>query len=286
MMTLRHSSRRWLGGYTLTEVMISAGIVALVGMGMFRAFSAGLVMFAKNTAVNVSHQEGRMAVSRLMRDIHAAVSIPQLIDSNFNAVESQPLDASGKPTGTTGVSFQMVASGPNFVKQDPGNAFLIMIQDYTRNPVPGMRLIVPHFEVESDIVKVTSATVANHTNVFMVDAAETTVASKLRDGYYAVTYYTERVAYLVKNGELQFYKQRFLNGNSTPVWVYQATVARFITSATPFTIPLSASGTADNRYVGVKISAADPGTANRKYRSTSTLLDTAIPYRSRLTKYQ
>ena len=135
-------------------------------------------------------------------------------------------------------------------------------------------------------MKVTGAASPNHNNVWMADAAEEVIRPKLKDGYYAITYYTERVAYVVRNGELQFYKQRFLNGNSTPVWVFQATVARSITSATPFSVPIGATGTPDNRYIGVRLSAADPKTNNRGYRSTSTLLDTAIPYRSRLTAYK
>ena len=281
-----HYRNRNRSGFTLAEVMISTGILAVAGLGVFQALNAGLVQFAKNTAVTVSHQEGRRSVNRLTRDIHSAVSIPKLIDANMNPVVNQPLDASGKPTGTAGVSFQMVWAGPHFVKQDPGNIYLIMIQDFGRDPEPGMRLIAPHFEIESDIARLEAAKSTHHNNVWMVDAAEERIRDKLKDGYYAITYYTERVAYVVKNGELQFYKQRFLNGNTTPVWVYQATVGRSITSPTPFYVPLTASGSPDNRYVGVRLSAADAQSTNRGHRSTSTLLDTAVPYRSRLTTYQ
>ena len=282
-MHYRHQNR---SGFTLAEVMISTGIMAIAGMGIFQALNAGLVQFAKNTAITVSHQEGRRSVNRLTRDIHSAVSIPRLIDANMNPVVNQPLDASGKPTGTAGVTFQMVYAGPHFVRQAPGNAFLIMIQDFGQDPVPGMRLIAPHFDIESDITRLTGAASPNHNNVWMADAAEERIRDKLKDGYYAITYYTERVAYVVKNGELQFFKQRFLNGNSTPVWVYQSTVGRSITSATPFYVPVTASGSPDNRYVGVRLSAADPKSTNRGYASTSTLLDTALPYCSRLTTYQ
>ena len=282
-MHYRHRNR---SGFTLPEVMISTGILALTSVGIFQALNSGLVLFAKNTAVTVSHQEGRRSVNRLTRDIHSAVSIPNLIDANMNPVVNQPRDASGKPTGAAGVSFQMVWAGPHFVKQDPGNAYMIMIQDFGRDPAPGMRLIAPHFDIESDITRLSGAASPNHNNVWMADAAEDRIRARLKDGYYAITYYTERVAYVVKNGELQFYKQRFLNGNSTPVWVYQSTVGRSITSATPFYVPLTPSGSPDNRYVGVRLSAADPKSTNRGYASTSTLLDTAIPYRSRLTTYQ
>jgi len=284
-MSTRRLNRKQ-AAFTLAELMVSTAILGMAGLAVFQALNSGMVQFAKNTAVTVSHQEGRRSVNRLTRDIHAAVSIPKLIDANMNPVANQPLDASGTPTGTAGVSFQMVWAGPHFVKQDPGNAYLIMIQDFGRDPLPGMRLIAPHFEIESDITKVTGAASPNHNNVWMADASEEVIRSKLKDGYYAITYYTERVAYVVKNGQLQFYKQRFLNGNSTPVWVLEATVGRSITSPTPFYVPLTASGSPDNRYVGIRLVAADPKSTNRGYRSTSTLLNTAIPYRSRLTSYQ
>ena len=88
------------------------------------------------------------------------------------------------------------------------------------------------------------------------------------------------------NGELHRYEQYFYNGNTTPVWTDVATVARYITSSTPFTVPLNASGTPDSRYVGVKISAGNTNYSNRGYHDISTLLNTAIPYRSKLTIYQ
>lgn len=285
-MKLLRRSQTGRAAFTMVEMMIATSVMAIAGLGIFQALNSGMVLFAKNTAVGVAHQEGRKSVNRLTRDIHSAVSIPQLIDANLNPVHNQPLDANNKPSGTAGVSFQMVYAGPHFVKNDPGNANLIMIQDFGRDPVPGTRLIAPHFEIESDITKVTAAASPDHNNVWMADAAEVTIRSKLKDGYYAITYYTERVAYVVKNGQLQLYKQRFFNGNSTPVWVFEATVARSITSATPFYVPLTASGSPDNRYVGIRLAAADPKSTNRGYASTSTLLDTAIPYRSRLTIYK
>jgi len=281
MSPLTHLTRR-SHGFTIVEMIISTGVMAAAGLALFSALNGSMILFAKNTAVNMSHQEGRNAVRRLVRDIHAAVAIPQLINANFQAVETQPVNGSGIPTGTAGVSFQMVWKGPNYVFQDPGNTNLIMVSDGNQKPLPGMRLLVPHFQIESDILKASAAGVANHTNVFMVDAAEDRIRTKLQDGYFAVTYYTERVAYVVKNGELHLYKRRFLNGTTTPTWVDIATVARHVTSPTPFTVPLSASGTPDNRYIGVRLSTADPKSSARKFASSTTLLDTSIPYRSRI----
>jgi hypothetical protein len=91
-------------------------------------------------------------------------------------------------------------------------------------------------------------------------------------------------AYHYENGELHYYLQRY-NGTSF-FWQDTATVARYVSSPQPFSIPLNQFGGSDNRYVQVAISVRDPKTSNRGYLATSTLLNTKIDYRSRLTIYQ
>lgn len=305
--------------FTYIEAMIATGIMALTGAAVFSGLNASMIMFAKNTAINVSHQEGRRAVNRLVRDIHASVSIPQLVDVNFNSVDNQPVDATGTPTGTPGVMFQMMVPGsPNYVKQDVPND-MIMIQDNGAAPVEGERLIAPMWNIEQDIYKVTVASSSGHHNVWLADGSEVTIKNSLpSSGLYAIVYYTDRVAYKVINGsyvadsngpfvlqsgsyvlaaagatgqryhyeggELHFYKRRMTG--STYYYQDIATVARNMTNPTPFTVPLNASGTPDTRYIGVRLTASDPSSTMRGYRSTSTLLNTGIPWRSRLCTYQ
>lgn len=291
-------------GYTLLEMTIAVSVVALTAGGVFECLTTSLNLYSKNVAMNSTHEEGRRSINRLVRDIHSSASVPQLIDANFNSINTQPVDANGKPTGTAGVSFQIVAHGPDYVSQDPAGNDMIKIRDNEAgNYVPhcGMRLIAPMWGLEDDIYKVTAAASPNHHNIWCTNQADVTIAKTKDPDFYAITYYTARVAYLIQNGrwttdvngnqayingELRRYEQYFYNGNTTPVWTYMATVARYITSPTPFTVPLNASGTPDNRYIGVKISAGNPNYMNRQYHDISTLLDTAIPYRSKLTVYQ
>ena len=318
-MAKKISFRRAVAAYTLAEVMITVGVMSLTGAAIFSGLNASMIMFAKNTAINISHQEGRNAINRLVRDIHASVSVPQLIDVSFNSVDNQPVDSSGQPTGTCGVAFQMMVPGsPNYVKNDVPNN-MIMIQDNGSPPTEGQRLIAPMWNVEQDIYKVSVASSNGHHNVWLQDGSEVTIRDSLpNSGVYSIVYYTDRVAYLVINGryvadangqyvlnggqyvlaqagasgqhyryeggELHFYKRRMQGGS----YYYQdiATVARNITSPTPFSVPLNASGTPDNRYVGVRLTASDPAATTRGYRSTSTLLNTSIPYRSRICVYQ
>lgn len=326
-MSTHLSSRRATSGITLVETSVGTAVMGLLGMVFFQVLQSGLVLSAKNTAVNAAHEEARQGVMRLTRDIHAAVSVPQLRDNTFAVISSTPSPSASPgatPPTAAGVSFQNVAGGPNFVFQDPGNATLIMISDRGGKPLPGMRLIVPFWGMEDDIAKVSAAGSANHTNVFTVGAMETIMKNSpaYAGPKYAITYYTDRVMYVVEkgryvadakgdhilsgsqyvqvppgtgqyryeNGELNLYQQRSTSGNNsvagTLFWKYTATVARHISSPKPFSVPLNSRGGPNNKYVKVQLSARDPKSTNRGYVATASLLDTEIDYRSRITIYQ
>ena len=306
-------------------MMVSVLCFALAGGIVFLLLNSGLILYAKNMSVNTAHQDTRKSINRLLRDIHASVSVPYLIDANFNAVSPQPYDGSGNPSGTPGVSFQVVAQGPDYVWKDPTASNLIMIYDGGSKPTAGQRLIVPLWGIEADVTKTTAAGTSGHTNVFLIDEGgqvidQSNTAGKSpnyvsnggRNQYtvYAITYYTDRVAYIVQNGQLKLYYHRYLNANSSGnngTWIWASplpkdgdstnmqpsnwdstgvVVARDITSSTPFTIPLNSSGTPDDRYVHVQITATDPTFSNRKLATTSSLVDASIPYRSRLCSKQ
>jgi type II secretory pathway pseudopilin PulG len=311
-------------GFTMAEMGVAVGVVGLLGLVFFQVLQSGLTLSAKNTAVNSAHEEARQGVLKLTRDLHASVSVPQLRDTTFAVVSSTP-SAGGTPPPAAGVSFQNVAYGPNYVFQDPnGSNGLVMIHDGAIGPSQGMRLIIPAWGAEGDIIKVTGAQTSGHSNVFTTNNLETGVKNspQYAGNSYAITYYTNRVMYLVKggqyvadskgdfnlvsgeyvpvtpgtgayhfeNGELHYYLQSSnatsQNQVGTLYWKDMGTVARFLSSPKPFSVPLNRTGGSDNRYVQVKISARDPKSSNRGYIATSSLLDTQIDYRSRLTVYQ
>jgi type II secretory pathway pseudopilin PulG len=313
--------------FTLAEMGVAIGVLGLLGLVFFQVLQSGLTLAAKNTAVNAAHEEARQGILRLTRDLHSAVSVPQLRDANLAVVSSTPNPStpSATPPTAAGVSFQNIAYGPNFVFQDPGNSNLIMINDGAYAPAPGMRLIVPFWGIEDDINKVTAASVSSHSNVFTVHAQEDILKNKVpiyAGSVYAITYYTTRAMYLVKNGtyvadpkgdynlvsgqyvqvtpgtgayhyengELHYYKQVSTSSNpsvaGTMTWQDVATVARYLSSPNPFSVPLNRYGGTDNRYIKVALSARDPKSTNRGYIATASLLNTQIDYRSRLTNYQ
>jgi hypothetical protein len=186
-------------GFTLAEMGVAVGVLGLLGLAFFQVLQAGLVSSAKNTAVNAAHEEARMGVLRLTRDIHAAISVPQLRDNGFNVISTDPV--SGVAPTAAAVSFQNIASGPNFVWKDPGAANLIMIKDGGTKPVEGMRLVVPFFGLEEDITKVAAAGSPNHSNIFIkADQQTPNITAPDYGNPYCITYYTDRVMYVVRQG--------------------------------------------------------------------------------------
>lgn len=336
-----HTNKFRQGGFTAAEMVVSTMVMAILGIVFLNVLNSGMILYAKNTAINSAHEEGREGINRLTRDIHAAISVPQLrsntTDSNHTVSGSYSVASSSPVNGVAptaaGISFQDVLQGsPDYVWQDPGNPSLIMIKDPGSPPTAGMRLIVPFWGIEDDISKVAGAGTAGHSNVFLTTGLDTTIAGKARKygqgsytGFaspYAITYYTERMLYVVENGkyiadsqgpwilsggtyvaytsgnmqryryengQLNLYKQRYSSpsgNNGYFYWTFVSTVARYISSAQPFYVPLNSAGTADTKYVGVNLTARDPSTSNRGYLATASLLSTQIDYRSRICLFQ
>src|ERR1043166_5366394 len=206
-------------GFTAAEVAVATGVMAILGIVVFNVLNSGMILYAKNTAVNSAHESAREGINRLTRDIRAAVSVPQLHNSShdttytatgsFTVASSTPVN--GVAPTAAGVSFQNVVAGsPDYVWQDPNSATLILIKDPGDQPTAGMRLIVPFWGIEDDIIKVTAAGTSGHSNIFLSNGGDQTVANKARkygqssySGWvspYAITYYTERFLYVVENG--------------------------------------------------------------------------------------
>jgi len=322
-MKLIPKTRSLEGGFSVGEMGVAVGVLGLLGLVFFQVLQSGLVLFSKNTAVNVAHEEARQGVLRLTRDIHAAVSVPQLRNNSFAVVSSDPVSGIAPPAA--GVSFQNIASGPNYIWKDPGNPSMIMIKDNPK-PIPGQHMLIPFWGAlyEADITKVTASGSANHSNVFLANGADTNINPRLLGEAYAITYYTDRVMYLVQNGtwykntkgihttisgenlptsptdvklapadtppgKLLLYRDGELHlykqrySGSSFYWQDVATVARNLTSGLPFYVPLNEGKTPNTKYVGVRLSTSDPKSSDRQYVATHSLLETEIDYRASIT---
>lgn len=316
-------------GFTVAEMMVAVGVLGLLGLVFFSVLKSGIVLYAKNTAVNIAHQEAREGINRLTRDIHASVSMPQLcnLDITTNPVSlpapnPSPTPISGVAVGPmfAAVTFQNVANGPNYIWKDPPSGLMMIKDNY--NVSTGQHLIIPFWGAlfEQDIIKSTAMGSANHSNIWLANRADTSINPRdYLAGSYAITYYTERVAYVVMNGTYYAdnnglyttagdwnehspnyvwatsdipnghrfsYKNGELhrfrqryNGNNF-YWEDVGTVARNLTSAMPFYSPLNTGGGFNTKYVGVKITATDSKVSNQKFVAVNSLMDTAIDYRT------
>ena len=182
-----------------------------------------------------------------------------------------------------GVTFQTIATGPFQIMNDPAAPSLIQVattRPQPEPPNPGDHIVVLDYNVECDITKVTATGAgSNHWDVFLANGNENRIQTK--SGSFVICYITRRIGYVVNNGELRFYP----NLIATPTTY--AVIARNVTSATPFSIPLNQSGTPETRFTAVTVTVSDPSFSNRGYKATSMeMANAGVPYRCVVTKYQ
>src|SRR3954454_21699550 len=122
--------------FIFVEMSVAVSVMLLLGAVFFQVLKSGMVLSAKNTAVNAAHEEARQGVLRLTRDIHASISVPQLRDANssFAVISSTPSPSASPgatPPTASAISFQNIFSGPNWIWNDPGggSSNMIMIKD-------------------------------------------------------------------------------------------------------------------------------------------------------------
>jgi hypothetical protein len=299
------TQRKEPSAFTLHEIMVAVGCATVASIMLFGILNVSTVLYAKVTSINLAHDEARLAVNRLVNDIHKAVSQPQLWDASATTTAGLvKLDPAVPPPGfdpkkvqASCVSFQLVPpnGGPYEVKNDPGNANMIQIQTMVNgfDPKPGMRLIIPMYDIENDLIQVTSESQSgqNHRNVWMANEEEKIPKSK--GGTKIMTYFTTRVFYAVENGSLNTYASG-VNGNGilVPALVggklvirnkdgtaaKPTTIARYVTSPQPFSAP----SYPDRRYIGVNLTTEESRYSNRGYKAVNTLVAGSIPYRARL----
>lgn len=267
--------RRAVRGFTFVEILVVTATLGIIMTGVLALLNYSLTLYARNVRVNMAHQEARNGMMRVVRDVHRAVSIPQLVDANL-----QPVNTAGPAAGVT---FQTVATGPFQIMNDPAAPSLIQVATTKPTPEPpsvGDHIVVLDYDVECDITKVTATGQgSNHWDVFLANGNEKRIQTK--SGSFVLCYITRRIGYVVNNGELRFYP----NLIATP-GTY-AVIAHNVTSATPFSIPLNQSGTPETRFTAVTVTVTDPSFSNRGYKSTSMQMANAgVPYRCVVTKYQ
>jgi prepilin-type N-terminal cleavage/methylation domain-containing protein len=270
-----HSHRR---AFALIELMVTTSVVAITGSIIYYIIYTGMTLFAKNTAINMAHQEARVAVLQMEQDLHGAVSIPQLTDGSRN-----PIAGSGPAAG---ISFQLFASGPFMVTPNASTTGYSASQNQVSVrcngvvPVVGQRLIIPTHQIELDITAVgtgtTDRTLTLASNLPQsVITLEGTPAAQVN----IACFITDRVAYVVNGSQLYYYGRQ---SNNT----YRV-IANDLTSPTPFSIPATPLGAPFNRFVAaINLVTADTTSSNRKFRAANMFINSMEPFRARLCTYQ
>lgn len=268
--------------------MFTVVLVSIVGLVLYSILYTSTVLGAKNTAVNVAHQQARVAIVHMLQDIHSAISLPALSDSSGTPY------ASPAPIAAPGISFQQWSSGPHKLKNDVAvGATQIQITLNANGgpaPVAGQRLIIPAYQIEADIGSVNNSSPTSPTlslsNISgpaltppityptsTVPIAINGTGSSAGD---IVCFITDRCSYAVSNSTLN----RNWKGNTKAI-------GNYITNSTPFSTPAAPSGALYYRYVAaIDLSTSHLQYSNRGYKSANILLNGQVPFKARLTTYQ
>jgi type II secretory pathway pseudopilin PulG len=277
-------------GLTLVETMVTVLLVSVLGLLIYSILYISTVLGAKNTAVNFSHQQARVAMMDMVQDLHTSVSLPALANASGTPYPSPA------PTNAEGIAFQQWSSGPHRIKNDANagqNQITLKLTTGTGNPTPvaGQHLIVPAYQIEADITAVSGGSgsfvmtlgniygpaltpaVTYPVSTLPVPIKGTGTNSNVGD---IICFVTDRCSYTVANGTLKWNWK----GN-------QRTAGNDITNATPFNTPLTPAGALYYRFVAaINLSTSDLAYSNRGYKSANILLNGQVPMKARLTTYQ
>ena len=269
---------------------------------MFFFLNSGMTLYAKNTAVNAAHQQARAGVDQMLANIHAAVSIPQLVDNNLT-----PLPPPGIGPAA-GIDFQQFDSGPYLLSTTTNataNQTSVTIVVPTTNPptlpastdTSGLRFNIPSHGIEKDIQSIAvngSKRVINFSSaigadIYVNDNDPNSNGNGNGNGNGTsniIGFVTRRVSYAIA-GTSPYYELRYYPTNNLQNY---RVIARNVTSPVanqapaPFKVLFNQAGGADFRSVAaVDLSTAEPSYSKRGYAAVNMFIDSYIPFRSKLT---
>ncbi len=275
-------------GFKLIELIFTMAIMSVVGLTLYSILYSGLVLGAKNTAINTAHHQARVAMINMLEDIHSAVSLPALTDSSGTPY------ASPVPTNAAGISFQKWSSGPHKFKSNASTGatqIRLVLTTVGNNPIPavGQHLIIPSHQIEADISAVSGnagdylVTLSNIYGPSLTPPVSYPTSTLPVDingagstGGDITCFVTDRCSYAVSGSSL--------NWN----WKGKTRISGSdITNQTPFSIPTTAAGALYYRFVAaIDLSTSDVNYSNRGYKSANILLNGQVPQKTRLTTYQ
>jgi hypothetical protein len=288
-MTMRAAGKT--SGFTLVETIMAMASVGVVGLSIFYTLYYGLLLYTKNTAMNVSHEEARLALLQLETDIHSAVSTISLTDSNGSMVSGT--------TANAGVEFQVMLSSTAYCQVSGSasagqNVVKVAIPSGYPTPYVGTRLNIPAFETEGDV-----STIAMSGSV-----ATCTISANLTNNIDGTNnnvpcFFTQRVYYYVNGPPDTIVGGVTVTPPLTLTYIGLGQTKTYsvgsqdLSSRDPFSIPTTSGSDGAANYHAVTItglSAQDPQTTALNsifhFTTSSIMLSGQVPVYSTLTTYQ
>ena len=102
---MRVNGRNTVHATTLFELTIALSLIGSIGLAIFSMLNVGLILGAKNTAVNTAHQQARVA----MLGVGPGPSFVRFAARSLCDVNSVPLVNPPPNTPAPGISFQLWA---------------------------------------------------------------------------------------------------------------------------------------------------------------------------------
>ncbi len=255
-------------GLTIVELMVTTVLIGVLGLIIFSLLNTGTILGAKNTAVNTAHQEARIAMLQMTKNLHSAVSPLVLYDP---ATPNTPAPADGLAPG---ILFQLWAGGPFRIAADANagqNTVKINVPG-TVKPKVHQRLIIPTHDIDSDITAVSGSAPGTIT-LTLQTALPVEITGTA--GFNIPCFTTDVCAYAVNNGALEWHSL-----TAQPTFVVLTTG---ITEDKPFQTP-NTGGVGSPRVVAaIGLSTADSHTSNRGFKSANILLNGTVPIKAKLT---
>lgn len=253
---------------TLIEIVVTTAVIGVVGAILVSLLHGVFVLSAKNSAINFSHQQMREMIHKTVDQIRGSASVPQLIDANRT-----PLSGANAQGPAAGVAYQTLTSGPYRVwnnTQANNSSIRITHKPGDPPPEPGMRLIIPAFQIEADIVDVGGLPGFPHVrNIKLANTVGVDIICIAGEPVYRA-YYTRRSGLVVNDGELRHYPNL-----AKPDYTV---TARNLATEKPFTVPAG-----NNRFIRMDLVARDPRISNRGYKAVDVKLSLTVPIRNALT---